>query len=248
MKIINRFLSKIYKLSDQYKTNYRSKKLPYFLEMVIIGILLSDGSLEKSSNNSLPRLSISFSLKNSPYLLHLYNLLEPYTNSFPDVVQVFNNKTKTYNTVIKFKTVSLPVWLKYHNMFYSYNKETKRYKKILPQNINNIITPVVLAHLIMGDGNFKLNTKQIRIYTNSFSKKEVELLSIAINKNINIKTDVVHDRKDQFILIIRNTEIDKTKLLIKNYMHESMLYKIDINTTSPVNKYNYKKLLDNYLI
>lgn len=40
------------------------------------------------------------------------------------------------------------------------------------------MSPVVLAHLIMGDGNLKLLDEIIHIYTNSFTKGEVELLSL----------------------------------------------------------------------
>jgi LAGLIDADG DNA endonuclease family len=40
-------------------------------------------------------------------------------------------------------------------MFYKFDDELNRYVKIVPKDIDNLMTPVVLAHLIMGDGNLK---------------------------------------------------------------------------------------------
>jgi hypothetical protein len=55
----------------------------------------------------------------------------------------------------------------------------------------------VLAYLIMTDGNFDSNRKRIRIYTNSYSELEVNLLAKSINLNLDIYVGVLHDRKDQ---------------------------------------------------
>ncbi len=177
---IKRFLNALFKISEQYKINSRLVKLPYYIHMALIGLLLSDGSLERPSHTSAVRLSVVFGLKNSPYLLHLYNLLEPYTNSPPDVASVYNKQTNSNNMIVKFKTVSLPVLLFYHKMFYTFNSTSGKYIKTLPLKIQDLITPVVLAHLIKGDGNFKPGDKIIRIYTNSFSKQEVEILAQVI--------------------------------------------------------------------
>jgi hypothetical protein len=59
------------------------------------------------------------------------------------------------------------------------------------------MTPVVLAHLIKGDGNLKGGEGIIRIYTNSFTRLEVEKL--AITSKLNIRTKAVHDRNGQYI-------------------------------------------------
>ena len=59
------------------------------------------------------------------------------------------------------------------------------------------MNPIVLAYLLMSDGNFDINRKRIRIYTNSFKKEEVQLLANAINMKFGIYVGVLHDRKDQ---------------------------------------------------
>jgi LAGLIDADG DNA endonuclease family len=57
------------------------------------------------------------------------------------------------------------------------------------------LNPIILAYLIQSDGSF--SKSRVRIYTNSFSKAEVELLALAIKTNLNILTGVTHDRNDQ---------------------------------------------------
>lgn len=56
---------------------------------------------------------------------------------------------------------------------------------------------VVLAYLIQSDGNFSSN--RIRIYTNSFTKSEVNLLANSITTKLNIVTGtgIAHDRNNQ---------------------------------------------------
>ena len=55
-----------------YIIEYRRKlTLPCYLGQVLIGLLLSDGSIEKSSKTSLARLGVMFGLLHIPYVLHI---------------------------------------------------------------------------------------------------------------------------------------------------------------------------------
>jgi hypothetical protein len=65
-------------------------------------LLLSEGSLEKSSLTSTPRLSVMFGILHTPYLLHLYNLFEPYTNNGVKTIEITNNKIKKSYTFTYF--------------------------------------------------------------------------------------------------------------------------------------------------
>ena len=52
----------------------------------------------------------------------------------------------------------------------------------------------------------KLHDGIIRIYTNSFSKEEVELLASSITVKLNILTRVVHDRNNQYVITISKSQ------------------------------------------
>lgn len=109
----------------------------------------------------------------------------------------------------------------YHDLFYSYNEVSKKYTKIVPVNILDLMDPIVLAFLIKTDGNFDKGRNRIRIYTNSFcclhTKAEVVLLANAINTNLGIYTGVLHDRNNQWILTIGATQLNKLRELVKPY-------------------------------
>lgn len=89
--------------------------------------------------------------------------------------------------------------------------------------------PIILAYLIMGDGNFDSGRKRVRIYTNSFSKAEVEKLAEAIFQNLNIYTGVMHDRKDQWILTIGAKQLTLLRELTSIHFEKSMLYRIGLD-------------------
>ena len=162
--------------------------------------------------------------------MHLYNLFEPYTNSGPDIISV-SKTVGGENMVLKFKTVSLPLFAVYHRMFYKYNSAGKLVK-IVPDNIIELMSPVTLAHLIMGDGNIKLHDGIIRIYTNSFSKEKVELLASSITVKLNILTRVVHDRNNQYIITISKSQLSEIRNIILPYMHPTMYYKLGLELSN----------------
>ena len=118
----------------------------------------------------------------------------------------------------------------YHDLFYQYNNELGKYKKVLPKNIKEIMDPIVLAYLIMTDGNFDKGRNRVRIYTNSFKKEEVENLALAINNKLGIYAGVLHDRKDQWIITIGAKNLSLLRETVSPYFHNSMLYRIGITT------------------
>ena len=99
---------------------------------------------------------------------------------------------------------------------------------------------IVLAHFIMGDGNYGKDGR-VRIYTNNYTLEECILLRDSIQENCNVKCEVLFDRvakdkKDQYILTIGRSpslEMKKLQSLVKPYMHSSMLYRVGLNKMSP---------------
>jgi hypothetical protein len=113
-------------------------------------------------------------------------------------------------------------------MFYEANNDAWKYKKIIPHNILDLMNPIVLAYLIMTDGNFDKSRKRIRIYTNSYSKIEVERLAEAINLKLKIYAAVLHDRKDQWIITIGAKQLDLLRETVSLHFEASMLYRIGL--------------------
>jgi LAGLIDADG DNA endonuclease family len=94
---------------------------PKYLNNVLVGLLLSDGGLEKASDTSNVRLSVNMSFDNYPYIFHLYNIFEPFIDTDLKIINVKSsvnlNMNKIYSTV-RFRTISLPQLIYYYNIFY----------------------------------------------------------------------------------------------------------------------------------
>lgn len=95
----------------------------------------------------------------------------------------------------------------------------------------------------MGDGNTaKKGDNIIRIYTNSFTKTEVEKLASAITVKLGIVAKATYDRNGQFMISISKSQINKVMFLIGPHMHPSMLYKLGI--VNGKREFEYSSILD----
>jgi len=251
MKITNiKFNNTVIPFQNSFNTEEIKDKetlnntLPYFLDKFLIGIMLGDGNISRSSLTSNSRFEMSFGQKYKEYAESIGKLFIDYvpesSKTMPIKTVELKLKDKVY-TNYRFKTASLPIFNKYHSLFYkmetqinldSKNSVSKRSSlrniKIIPSNILDLLDPISLAYLIMSDGNYDKSRNRVRIYTNSYSKEEVDMLSKALNTKFGIYTAILHDRKDQWIITIGATQLDSLRNLVSPYFHPTLLYRIGI--------------------
>ena len=201
--------------------------LPQNLHDILIGIMLGDGHIYKSSPTSNSRFEISFGKDRENFAIWISDLFEDYSNS--GINTIYYDKS-FFNTSFgyRFKTKSLSIFNSYHDLFYKKDNITWKYHKIVPSNIKSLMNPIVLAYLIMGDGNYDKGRNRVRIYTNSFLKQDVEKLSLSINNNLGIYTGVLYDRNDQWILTIGAKNLELLRNTVRGYFHSTMLYRIGL--------------------
>lgn len=149
---LKRFIKKTLRLDPTLQKLRLMCVLPSYLDQVVIGLLLSDGSVERPTKTGGARLSVILGIDTLPYLTHLYKLFEPLTDSGISHTKVKDKRTGKSYTTVRFKTTMLPLFVYYHQMFYIIDEVTQRYVKRVPEKIDSMMTPIVLAHLIMGDG------------------------------------------------------------------------------------------------
>jgi hypothetical protein len=170
---------------------------------------------------------MSFGYKYKLYAENIELLFKDYiSNQLKEIT--IKGKDRSYINY-RLKTKTLPVFNQYHNLFYE--EQMKKWGiikkvKIVPANIENLLDPIVLAYLIQSDGSFSDN--RVRIYTNSFTKAEVELLAKAINTKFSIFTGVTHDRNNQWILTIGSRQLNLLRGIVSPYFVPSMLYRIGL--------------------
>jgi hypothetical protein len=195
---------------------------------------------------------MSLGQKYEDFSLFLGNLFKEYMSNPVKALKI-KGKNKNYINY-RLKTKSLPMFVQYYNMFYEFDKDLNKYKKIIPKNIscfainesysfslfnyltlyiyiiklNYIYYIIIFIINIMTDGNFDKGRNRVRIYTNSYTKKEVENLALAINTNLNIYVGVLHDRNNQWILTIGAKNLDLLRDIVSKHFHNSMLYRIGL--------------------
>lgn len=122
----------------------RSKfNIDSLLNEIIIGLLLGDGHLQCRNVNSrfiygLRRSSLREHHLN--YFYHVFDLFKPFiSNDFIPKSKTFVDKrtNNSYKSIV-FATLTLPCFNYYRNLFYN--------KKIVPLNINQLLTPKGLAY------------------------------------------------------------------------------------------------------
>ena len=216
---------------SRMKINNINQHDPYLpakaeLPSILIGIMLGDGCLFRSSPTSNVRFEMSLGQKYEDFALFIGTLFKEYISNPVKALEI-KGKNKIY-TNYRLKTKSLPMFVQYYEMFYEFDKDLNKIKKIIPINIGELMNPIILAYLIMTDGNFDKGRKRVRIYTNSYSKKEVEILAKAINTKFNIYVGVLHDRRNQWILTIGAKNLDLLRDIVSKHFHNSMLYRIGL--------------------
>lgn len=194
--------------------------LPYYLHQVVIGQLLGDSHGSRSSATSNTRLEWSFGAPYRDYAYWVYGLFSQFCQT---------GVTTLPSGQFRLKTLSLGVFNQYHNMFYVMGADGE-WIKVVPAMIKDLMTPVVLAHLIMSDGSYDIANSTVFIYVNSYTHADCVRLAAAITA-MGIPTTVRADRygKDgqkQYKLAITKTHHKALQAMLTPHMHESMLYRL----------------------
>lgn len=199
---------------------------------VITGELLGDGHISHYPINKPlinGRLEFTFAAAILHYVNHLkFNVLAPICTSsnptpWPNVVK--GKQPLQY----WFSTKRTPSITNLHSLWY---KEIEgKYIKVLPHNIEDLLTPIGLAHWIMGDGYF--TNGSTKLCTHNFTKEEVLLLIDILAKKIGIKATIQKrtnpDGAIKWRINISRISMDILISLVQLYIIPDMLYKLGLN-------------------
>ncbi|KXN93362.1 Intron-encoded DNA endonuclease aI5 alpha, partial [Leucoagaricus sp. SymC.cos] len=201
------------------------------LNEIVIGLLLGDGHIQRRSLNGNSRFKYgqsSLRKHHYSYFNHVFDLFQPYlSEDFKIKERSFTDKrTKQKYCSVNFTTLSLPCFNLYRNLFY--NSENI---KIVPSNIQELLTPRGLAYWIMDDGS--LQNKGLHLNTYNFTIEEVlnlkktleNMFSFDIaNKSLNCS---IHKHSKGPRIYVWEESMGLIRDQISQFMHKDMLYKID---------------------
>lgn len=153
----------------------------------------------------------------------MFELFKDYCKSTPVTRNRVNKKTGSNNSTIRFTTRQLSCFTQLHELFYV-NKV-----KIVPINIEEILTPVSLAYWAMDDGSKQ--GKGFHLNTYNYTLEEVQLLSKVLLTKFNLNNSI-HSHKNGHRIYIKSNSMNTFKSLVFPYFHSSMLYKLEVKDQS----------------
>ena len=207
----------------------------------IVGDLLGDGHLRFTHKDNKGQVRgnahYAMTLKHYDYAFYLwkyiYSSICTTTPLRPWPNPIVTGKTPTQYA---FSSKSLPALTELHSQWYKLDKEKNKFIKIVPLNIGDLLTPIGLAHWLMGDGYWDKTNKTIVICTDNFTFSEVELLIAVLKSNFNITTTIQHrikankERCWRIRFSGKTENISKVIKLVRPHFIPLMLYKLNIST------------------
>ena len=188
-------------------------KIPVDLRSVFIGIILSDAAIQKSNVGGDARLQFKQKYSQLEYLYSVFFELSHYCSQSPSVYTTIVHKKKHY--ALSFTTRSLPCITELYDIFYPEGK------KIIPNNIYELLTWRALVHWIEGDGTY---SSGITIQTQSFTIQEIVLLMNVLIIKFRLDCSI-HVQGSYSVLYIKSKSIKQNLHHMLPYIHPSMLYK-----------------------
>ena len=98
--------------------------------------------------------------------------------------------------------------------------------KVIPENIYNMLTPVGLAHVIMGDG--KALRHGIVLCTDSYSLEDVVILMNVLLIKFRLDCTLRYHTQTQPRIYIKESSMPLLREIVMPHMCSSMLYKIKL--------------------
>jgi len=192
-------------------------QLPPYQKSVIIGLILSDGWLRFPSKTSKSaNLGLKQSVAHSDYVWFVFSFLSHYCDNLP--LYRLEKRGEKSHLSVEIVTRALPCFNELYFLFYV-NKV-----KVIPENIYDLLTPVALAHLILGDGSAQRHG--LILCTDSFTIPEVVRLMNVLMIRYRLACTLRFHTSTQPRIYIREGSLGKLRGIVGPFMLPSMLYKL----------------------
>lgn len=191
---------------------------------IIVGLLLGDGHLETQNYGKTFRLKVEQSIAHKAYVDWLFSELQEFVLTGPKARKKLSYGKIRWN--YGFQTLSLGSLRFFAHQFYGEPAGEKR----IPRIIRKLLSSLVLAVWFMDDGQIKSKKhRTLLINTQSFSRKDLQVLQAALRERFGIETSLQKAR-GQWRLYLQSSTIKTFLKLINPYLIPSMRYKIGMNT------------------
>lgn len=205
---------------------------------IIVGTILGDGSIKLPKNKVNQTASMRFEQgsDHKSYLEFIHLKLLKYTDStkLGERVQLdkrYNKENISYHFATRLSTFLYP----FSGLFLKLDIVTGEYRKVVPSFsiFCILLTPRALAFWIGDDGQYNLKGG-LTLCTDNFTHEEVLILKLTLETNFKfictihnkLKKGKVNEYYYRIYISSKSSEVLFN--LVSEYMHPSMLYKINI--------------------
>jgi LAGLIDADG DNA endonuclease family len=216
--------------------NKEIKKLGGKLHDIMIGISLGDAHIRTKTKGKSWTLRFNQGQKNKEYCIHVYEQFKALCNNPPKITtdkDMRSGKLVEYQKITWQTRVTAELHY-YGHLFYKWDAFKPRrvgsgigtFVKVIPVNIEELISPISLAYLYMDDGHLQLDinngTKGAYLCLGGFTQSEILLLVGVLNKKWGFDARI-HEQKR---IYIPQGSLTKFYSVIKPHIIDSMKYKI----------------------
>jgi len=207
--------------TNKIKNFKKGLKLAEEQREILIGLILGDGHLETQNRGRTYRLKIEQSIQHEKYVNWLYKNFKEWVLTPPRRKINYDKRFSKSTVSLYFNTISHASFRFYAQQFY------KNRKKVVPKQICRWLTPLSLAVWFMDDGSVKSNRHRSKIInTQSFTKKEVGLLSVCLEKKFGIKSNLRRQKGKDWQIYLLSETVGKFYQLVKTYILPCMRYRL----------------------
>ncbi len=193
---------------------------------IIVGLMLGDGSMQRLSKKSA-RLVVKHGVKQKEYVFFLYNELRRFVKTPPKLTTELDRRFGTKTHRYRFRTINSAQFLNYYRLFYDSSG-----KKILPENIAQILDELALAIWFMDDGSYKNDSKGLLINSNHFNLQEQRVMQDVLRARFSVRT-TLHTLKRWKRIYIPADESLKFAKIILPHIIPSLGYKLQKLSLTP---------------
>lgn len=189
-----------------------------FISIIYASLLSNSNAIR---NNKGTKILFYQESSHNDYLLYFHSLIANlgYCNTnIPKIITKLNKKGNIKKVII-FET-----WT-YNQLNIIYNKWYNNNIKIIPNNINEYLTPLTLAIWIMNNS-YKYKSNIILLNSNNFTYNEIILLINILKSKYNLNCYIYKLNNNYNICIDKESKKD-LRNIIKSYIISSMKYKIE---------------------
>lgn len=185
---------------------------------ILIGTILGDGYLQKTGEKNA-RLRLEHGARQKEYLFWKVKNLQRFFQGKPKYLERVHPITKRTYQYWRHQSQSTPLLGGLRKIFYIEGR------KIIPENLDTLITARALAVWYMDDGYYYRRDKCSYLYLGNVTRKEADYLVSIFDRKFQLKTRVLPKKKG-FALYFPRREAIKLKSLIQDYLLEQFKYKL----------------------